>query len=534
MQVAPNGEPMPLVDPSYAALVLLCGAFFGGALLCWLAVPAAIALATRMGWVDRPGGRRVHEGLVPRAGGLAVFLGLVGGGAAYGFVFGGGALLGILERRELAGFFGPCLLIFLVGLLDDIRGLSPTTRLVVEAIAATGAIQVGYVIDHVATPFGTSIELGYLSYPFTVLWFLAVTNAFNLVDGLDGLLASVGITALAGCAVVGISAGMVGTPALALALAGALVGFLPWNWKPARIFLGDSGSLLIGFTIAGWSLKVSHNHNGTLAFHVPLLLCGLPLSEALLTVARRYVSGRPFFSGDRSHIHHVLVGKGHTVQGTVVALAGVSALLATVAVLSRFWREEGVLAVALALLLAAYLALRYLGYVELRVFAHRLRDQLLGRRRNRFTGVLSITRAGDVLRDVVSAEELAPALGRAVEVGGFSFIALEIEPSFTALAGLDLTLEARNEAANQLVECNQRLAILRSRPLPPDEQEQITVRVSAPLRVGGQVIGRLVCEGREAEVGMSPAAHDVARYLAEPTAGALARLVQADRTLEQV
>lgn len=398
------------------ALAPLLSAFVGAAVVTGAATPLVARLATRLGVVDQPGGRRVHDRATPRLGGVAVALGLLVGAVAYGVLFGLDALLAILTRDQLLAFLLPCLLVFLVGLVDDIRGLSPTSRLAVEAVAATFLVQAGYVIDNVANPFGDPIDLGLFAMPLTVMWLVGVTNAYNLIDGLDGLLGSVSFAALVGIAAVAFLGERSASGILAAALAGSVLGFLVWNWHPARIFMGDSGSLLIGFAIAALSIKVARNKigAGTLALHVPLLLCGLPIAETLLTLARRHISGRPYFSGDRSHIHHVLLNKGLAVPTVVRALALISALLATVAVLSRNWREQAFLAGAVVVFALAVMALRWLGYLELKVLAARLIHALRHPRRADLARAVTAASVAESIGRATSASQLRQALDAAV------------------------------------------------------------------------------------------------------------------------
>lgn len=502
-----------------AQLLFLFGALSGAAAMTWLLVPLVIWFSARMGWLDRPGGRRSHPTPVPRVGGIAIMAGVLVGSCSYAVVMGWESLAGVLSKQELIAFFGPCLLVFLIGLLDDIRGLGPTPRLLVESIAAAMAIQAGYVIDVVATPFGP-LSLGALAFPVSLMWFLAVTNAFNLIDGLDGLLATAGLVSLLGCAAIGLHGDMIGTPALALAMAGALLGILPWNWAPARIFLGDSGALLIGFTVAGWTLKVSRNHpNGTLALHVPLLLCALPLIEMSLTLARRYVSGVPFFEGDRSHMHHVLLQKGLGVRPAVGLLGGVASAFALAALLSRSWREWGMTSVLVPLALAAA-GLRYLGYVELRVLGDRLWTVLRRPQRRLLSGLFTIARAGEVIRPASDLADLRERLRRAREVAGFSFLAVEWSEQAYGELGLaperDAVLHPQAQAWVDAHPAERSWVF--SADLQPETSTSTLVTWCVPVPAESGRYGRLACQSLVEHGTPAPSVDDIRRYLAEPLA----------------
>ncbi|MBL4848363.1 MAG: undecaprenyl/decaprenyl-phosphate alpha-N-acetylglucosaminyl 1-phosphate transferase [Planctomycetes bacterium] len=507
--------------PSELAIVL--GGAFGGAAICTaLIVPLVIRLANSQGWLDRPGGRHVHAVPVPRIGGLAIFLGLLIGSLCFAGLAGWDKLLAAFTARDLRGFLAPCVLVFLIGLLDDIRGTSPYVRLFVEAIAAATLIQAGYVLEQIATPWGP-VSLGPLAFPVTLAWIVGITNAYNLIDGLDGLLATCGAAALIGCAAVGLASGMVGTPALALALAGALCGFLYFNWHPAKIFLGDSGSLLIGFTVAAWSLKVTVNPNQTHALHTMLLISGLPIAETLLTLARRYVGGQPFFVGDQSHIHHVLLKKGLGVPKTVRLLALVSFGFAGAAFFSRFWREGSALVSVVVLVGAGGFALRYLRYLEFNLILDRLLQALRKSRRG-LPGVLALVRAGDRVREAKDAGDLCDALADVLQGCRLTLIAYEPTPVARRKLATEPRIEANNSAARALTAtCGDDLLWLLSAEKDPDPtQPQIELVFPLPSQDGR--LGRLLVRATHDPDAPLPSAQDLHRYLATPLATILEHL----------
>jgi UDP-GlcNAc:undecaprenyl-phosphate GlcNAc-1-phosphate transferase len=499
---------------------LLAGAFLFSALVSYLATPIVARVALAVGAIDRPGGRRVHAGTVPRLGGLAVLMGLLAGPVVWGLARGPDAVVGLAAHDGLQAFLLPMLAVFLVGVVDDVRGLGAAPRVVAEAAAASVLIQAGYVIDDVTLPYLGPLSLGLLAYPLTLLWFVGVTNAFNLIDGLDGLLGSVALTALLGCAAVAVLGDRLGSATLALALAGSIAGFLRWNWHPARIFLGDSGSLLIGFTVAALSLKVARNPAGdTLSAHVPVLLCLLPICETLLTLARRHVSGQAYFAGDRSHIHHVLVNRGLSVPRAVATLAGTSALFAVAAGLSRSWRNEGVLLLIGVTLLAAFLGLRWLGYVELRVLVARLRGGLPRRGRSAISGEVALARAGEAFAGARTLDDLRARLeASARTMDGLAFLAVELdaagEPPLTSWSSGAHPLAAAYLAALP----PGRVAWVVAGVAPWDPATSSTWRRVEPLPAGERR-GRLVlerCGDADARLG---------EYLVAPLADALAEVL---------
>jgi hypothetical protein len=432
-------------------------------------------------------------------------------------------------------------------------------------------MKAGFLIDSIWSPFGEPTQLGFLAYPVTLLWFIGVTNAFNLTDGLDGLLSSVGLASVTGCAVVGLSVGMVGTPALALALAGALAGFLPWNWHRARMFLGDSGSLLVGFAAAALAIKVSRYGSGGIAFHVLLSLCAIPAIETFLTLARRYVTGRPFFSPDQGHVHHVLVHrKGLTVPRTVIALAGAQILFSGMAVFSRVRLGWYALIPNAVLLVAACACIRWLGYVELGVIRRHVLDRLfLYCRRRHLSALAEIARGGELVRGAKSTSELKDRLWTAMEEGRFDFVALELsglgaqvladEPTFSECRNAEAVayLAGRNGRPGWLFSVPRRRPDDHvSRPTGPRRPDDLAdptgeasdvnrnrqapgssgpskdrtlrrcagVTFAVHLLTGDGRYGRLVCHRRDDLRSPAPAAKDVQQYLAEPLAEVMERL----------
>ena len=318
-------------------LYLLLG--FSSAALALFLTPLIGRGSAALGLVDAPGGRKVHAQSVPRLGGVAVIaaasLALV---LVHAFLPGPRDLdLWIVLRPVVIG----AVLIFLVGLADDVRGLPPGPKLIVEFAAAAAVMASGLLIERI-TILGSTWPLGWLSYPVTAAWLVGVTNAFNLIDGVDGL--APGIAALAGaaCGAMLIVRGHQAEAMLLAAFVGAMLGFLVYNFSPASIFLGDSGSLVAGFLLAATAIAGWQKGATALASAVPLLIFALPIADAATTLVRRVVARpiegrslqatlRRIVEPDREHIHHRLLALGWSVPRTVIILYGVTALLSILA-----------------------------------------------------------------------------------------------------------------------------------------------------------------------------------------------------------
>ncbi len=347
-----------------------------------LVLPWLIALALTLaverwcnahGWLDHPNGRKNHRRPVPMLGGVAVF----------GAMVLGIALIAPFSGPMRAGLFGDGSLLALglgvaavlaLGMYDDRKDLRASLKLAAQVVIAAGTWFLGFRCGAVELPFGWMISAGAVpSFLVTVAWIVVVTNAFNLIDGLDGLAAGVGI--LATLTVFVLAAGNEATVPIvgALALAGALSGFLRYNIPPARIFLGDAGAMSIGYTIAVLSLASYQKAPTAVVLIVPLLALGLPLLDTIVAVVRRTGEhlqeqgrrgfhpirvSRAVFRADHGHIHHLLVRLGWSVRRVLFSLYVLSAGLGLLGLWTRNVSSDLRWAIWLCLLLAGVLALR--------------------------------------------------------------------------------------------------------------------------------------------------------------------------------
>ena len=288
--------------------------------------PLVRAVATRIGAVDLPEERRAHHKPTATAGGVAIFIAF----------WVAAALSGSLQDPATVGILVGSAFLAVLCLVDDIYHLSPAPRLLGQIVVAMIALQWGVRVAGVTNPlalFGGSayLSLGAWSGPVTVVWIVFMTNAINWIDALDGLAAGVCALAAGTLAVMAISAGMTDVGVLSAAAAGACLGFLPYNFTPASIFMGDTGAMFLGYLLACVSVTGALKSTAVLAVFVPVLVLGVPIYDTLSTATRRAVNGQPIYTADRTHLHHRLLARGFTQRQTVLLIYGLTAVLCSVA-----------------------------------------------------------------------------------------------------------------------------------------------------------------------------------------------------------
>jgi UDP-GlcNAc:undecaprenyl-phosphate GlcNAc-1-phosphate transferase len=361
-------------------------------------------------------------------GGVVVFVAMLLGlvvTAALDLATGGDLLRS--NSSYVAGIVVGTSLLFVTGLVDDIRGLTPLSKLLVQLLAASIAYFLGFQVLRIGFGPEFGIDLGWLSLPVTLIWIVGVTNAFNLIDGLDGLATGVALVALSTTAVAAQMLGNTEVVVVCLALIGALIGFLRYNFNPARIFLGDSGSLFIGFLLAILSVHGSMKSATAVLVLVPLSALALPLLDTTLAIGRRWLRGVPLSSADSRHIHHRLLAIGFTHRASVILLYCVAALLAAAGIAVAFAPQKEIFLVAMAggTLCAAMLlyGLRHLDYHEFLEAAAVLLGGVL-RVRQVISDQIHARDLAHVIRKAPDLEELNNALRR--HVGYFNFLDMEV------------------------------------------------------------------------------------------------------------
>lgn len=303
-------------------------------LIALLMTPLVKKFAFWVGAVDAPNHRKVHSRIMPRLGGLAIFVGFVG---AY-FVI--SPAIDSLNGDVALGLLIGGAIIVLVGALDDRFDLSPKVKLLGQILAACVVVYSGVVIDLVNVPFGdTTVSLTWLAVPLTIFWIVGVTNAINLIDGLDGLSAGVSGIATTTILVLALMMGNITVVLLSVILLGSIVGFLFYNFHPAKIFMGDSGALFLGFSLATLSI-LGFKQATVLSLLVPIMILGVPLSDTFFAILRRWVNNLPISKPDKSHLHHCLLQLGFSHRITVLIIYGVASIFGLSAVLLSYMSEQ--------------------------------------------------------------------------------------------------------------------------------------------------------------------------------------------------
>ena len=341
----------------------------GVAFLFSMAVAAALTPAVRLfalkrGLLDHAiSARKIHGKPIPRLGGLAIVAGFYAPIAALLVYRTGLGFTLFADRARIAGLLAGGLAIAGLGLVDDLRGLGAPLKLLVQLSVSLVLYQLGFRIEHLATPWGAPVALGVLSLPFTLLWMAGVVNAMNLIDGLDGLAGGVALFALVTTFAIAVFRAEPVMALFAAALAGSVVGFLFYNFNPASIFMGDTGSMFLGFVLAASSIWTNQKSSTAVAIVVPVVALGLPIADTLLAIVRRALRGRPLFSADREHIHHRLLALGLSQRQAVLVLYGTCVVLGGAALLLSFANSAQTAAVLSVLSIVGFFAVRRLGFL---------------------------------------------------------------------------------------------------------------------------------------------------------------------------
>jgi UDP-GlcNAc:undecaprenyl-phosphate GlcNAc-1-phosphate transferase len=324
--------------------------------------PLARRIALVLGIVDLPGSaRKVHTAAIPRLGGAAVCGAFLVGLGLVALHPDGRTVL-FQQPMATGGFLLGAIGITLVGIWDDARGLRYDQKFAAEFVIAVLLYAFGYRIQVLSLPWVADFHLGILSFPVTLLWLVGITNAVNLIDGLDGLAAGVSLFALATVFINASLDGNLVVLPLVAALFGATLGFFPYNRHPARIFLGDGGALLLGSALGALSMRAYSKAPATMALVAPVIMLGLPITDTVVSMLRRYLRGRSPFEADREHLHHRMLALGLSQRGSVLALYSIAAAFSALTLALRGHspaRSALGLALGIGLVLVLLRALNY-------------------------------------------------------------------------------------------------------------------------------------------------------------------------------
>lgn len=322
--------------------------------------PVAIKIAPLIGAVDIPkDNRRMHTKPMPRFGGMAIYIGIIGA-----------MLIFMPMDTKLLGVIAGGTLIFIVGIIDDLKGMPAKVKLLCQIVCALILFQFSVRISGMANPFGD----GYIVFPWvislliTVVWIVGITNTVNLIDGLDGLAGGVAFIASLCIAYTAYISHYPTVSIAMLAIAGGALGFLPYNFNPAKIFMGDGGSLFLGFMLAGLSVMTPVKGATMLAMVVPVLVLALPIFDTAFAILRRVVNKRPIMEADKGHLHHRIMAVGLGQRRTVLTLYGISGVMGVAAILmSRdLFIESGLLVIIAATFIYVFVTDRSVPGVHLK------------------------------------------------------------------------------------------------------------------------------------------------------------------------
>jgi UDP-GlcNAc:undecaprenyl-phosphate GlcNAc-1-phosphate transferase len=349
-----------ITDPGSLAIFIFLVSLF----VSLVTTPLVRGLARHVGLVDRPdGGRKIHKAPTPVAGGLAMLFACI---VALVLAYLYSPEVRYLFRNDATKLFGllaASIMICVLGVIDDFAILRGRYKLLGQMVVVGLVIAMGVRVDNFSI-FGTRVELGYLAVPFTAFWLLGAINSLNLLDGMDGMLGTIALVVSLAFALVAAVHGQWLAMCVALALSGSLLGFLRFNFPPASIFLGDSGSMLIGLTIGVLAIQSSLKAQATISLATPLAILVLPILDTLAAIIRRKLTGRSIYATDRGHLHHCLMNKGISHHRILFTVSGLC-LVAVMGTLASLWFHSEMFAVLSALTVVWILvATRVFGYVE--------------------------------------------------------------------------------------------------------------------------------------------------------------------------
>lgn len=389
--------------------------------------PIIRRLCERFQLLDVPtDGRRLHRKAIPRLGGLALFFSFAFALSALPFV--DNLLTKSLHSRsdEFIALFIPASLVLLLGIYDDLRGTNAAVKFMFLGLIASLFYALGGRIDALSIPFFGSVQLpAVISFLITILWLVGITNAFNLIDGMDGLASGAALFSSLVLLAVSFSQGQTISIIVTLALCGSLAGFLRYNFNPASIFLGDSGALFIGFLLAAISVLGTQKAATAVAVVVPIMAFGFPVVDTAITMARRAVSNKPLFEGDKEHIHHMLLARGWSQRRAVFVLYGVCATFGLIAVVFPASGAKLTGFLMFVISVAVIIAVGHLRYHEVDEIRAGVRRRV-GDRRAKTANNVRVRRASKAMSKATDLHDVFETLRQLLEFGEFSFASVQV------------------------------------------------------------------------------------------------------------
>ena len=368
-------------------MIVVILAFVFSLLMALVLVPVLANVARKIGLVDHPDTqRKLHSDSIPMVGGIALFVSVVVT-ASLGIYFGSKyqdffilkakSFLGWIpvdfgrrminldpNYQGLVGLLVGSSILLVVGILDDRFGLRGRQKLLGQFVATTALILFGYHFDSVTLGSEIPIDLGLFSTLFVYAWVIAAINAVNLLDGADGIASSIGIVMSLALALMAVFSGQMVAAILAISVAGALLGFLRFNFPPAKVYLGDSGSMLIGFVLGALAIHCGYKENTLIAFFAPIALLAIPFIDTAAAIIRRQLTGRSIFSTDRGHLHHSLMKRGYSAKMSLLWVLLFCSTTAAGSVLSLVNQDSRYAMVSIAIVILVMIGCKIFGVAE--------------------------------------------------------------------------------------------------------------------------------------------------------------------------
>ena len=306
-------------------------AFLIAMLISFASTPIASAIAAKVGAVDKPNKRRINKVPIPRMGGMAIYFGFLVAVLCFADI----------APSEVRGILLGSLMIVVLGMLDDVYQLPASIKFIAQILIAVFVIWHGVNVNILTNPLYPAIgpemiNLGAWGYVITIVWIVGVTNAVNLIDGLDGLAVGTSTIACITLFIIALFTGEANLAVVLIAVIGACLGFLPYNANPAKIFMGDTGSTFLGFIMAAISVQGLFKSYAVITVAVPILILGLPIFDTSFAILRRIIKHKPVFAPDRGHLHHRLLDHGYTQKQAVYILYVISGALSLLAIITMF------------------------------------------------------------------------------------------------------------------------------------------------------------------------------------------------------